>query len=312
MLIELYQRILMEEEYAMNIAVLSDIHGNHIALESCMEYLEERDIDVYCFLGDYVGEFPGIRQMMDTLYDLQEKKTCYIIKGNKEGYQLSGLGEGHPEWDAYPSTVGMIRYGTQQLSEKDLSFITSLPITDCIHIDGMEDIRICHGSPRNVREDIREGGSSNKEILAEVKEKYIVCGHTHKVMNIQENAKIIWNLGSVGLSLTENGSAKACFMILHSDNSEWKPEFVALEYDRKRTIQEMRDKGLYEIAPFWTLGTEQLLMGGTVSHGQMLCRAMELCEQETGKCIWPEIPEIYWKKAHEELFGGSESRWYMR
>lgn len=39
----------------MNIAVLSDIHGNHIALEACMEYLEKQDIDAYCFLGDYVG-----------------------------------------------------------------------------------------------------------------------------------------------------------------------------------------------------------------------------------------------------------------
>ncbi|MDE5825558.1 MAG: metallophosphoesterase, partial [Lachnospiraceae bacterium] len=157
----------------MNIAVLSDIHGNHIALETCMGYLEKQDIDAYCFLGDYVGEFPGIRQVMDTLYDLQKKKPCYIIKGNKEDYQLFGLGEGHPEWDAYPSTVGMIRYGCQQLTEEDMSFLMSLPITDCIHIDGMEDIRICHGSPREVREDIRAGKGVNKEILAEVKEKYI-------------------------------------------------------------------------------------------------------------------------------------------
>ncbi len=294
----------------MNIAVLSDIHGNHIALETCMEYLDKQDIDAYCFLGDYAGEFPGIRQVMDTLYDLQTRKPCYIIKGNKEDYQLSGLGEGHPEWDAYPSTVGMIRYGSQQLSQEDLAFLASLPITDCIQIDGMEDIRICHGSPRDVREDIREGRSVNKEILAKVREKYILSGHTHKVMNIVAHSKVVWNPGSVGLSLNENGAAKTYFMILHSDNREWKPEFVALEYDVRRTIEEMREKGLYEIAPFWTLGTERILTGGTITLGKMLRRAMELCEQETGKCIWPEIPEIYWKRAHEELFGGSEGIWH--
>ena len=292
----------------MNIAVLSDIHGNHIALETCMEYLEKQDIDMYCFLGDYVGEFPGIRQVMDTLYDLQKKNPCYIIKGNKEDYQLFGLGEGHPEWDAYPSTVGMIRYGCQQLTEEDISFLASLPITDCIHIDGMEDIRICHGSPRDVREDIRVGKSVNREILAEVKEKYIVCGHTHKDMDIEEYSKVVWNPGSVGLSLTENGIAKTYLMILHSNDCEWKSEFISLEYDVRRTIQEMREKGLYEIAPYWTLGTERILTGGMFSLGKMLGKAMELCQQETGKCIWPEIPEIYWKRAHEELFGGSESR----
>lgn len=44
----------------MNIAVLSDIHSNHIAFETCLKYLEKRDIDAYCLLGDYVGEFPGV------------------------------------------------------------------------------------------------------------------------------------------------------------------------------------------------------------------------------------------------------------
>lgn len=290
----------------MNIAVLSDIHANHIALETCMEYLEKRDIDAYCFLGDYLGEFPGIRQVMDTLYDLQKKRPCYIIKGNKEDYQLGGLGEGHPEWDAYPSTVGMIRYGSRHLSEKDRSFLSSLQVTACVHTDGMEDIRICHGSPRDVREDIRAGRSINGEIFAQVREKYIVCGHTHRVMNAQEHSKTVWNPGSVGLSLTEDGVMKAYFMILHSDNHEWKPEFVALEYDINRTIQEMRENGLYETAPYWTLGTERILRGETVTHGKMLRRAMELCGKETGRCVWPEIPEIYWKRTYEELFGGSE------
>lgn len=285
----------------MNIAVLADIHGNHIALETCMEYLERRDIDAYCFLGDYMGEFPGIRQVMDTLYDLKKTKPCYIIKGNKEEYQLSGLGEEHPEWDAYPSTIGMIRYGCQQLSAGDRDFLSSLPITDCIHIDGMEDIRICHGSPRDAREDIREGGSVNEDIFSQVQEKYILCGHTHKVTNIQEYSKVVWNPGSVGLSLAEDGIAKARFMIMHCDGREWNPEFIGLEYDVERTIREMREKGLYEIAPFWTLGTECILKGGSFSHGMMLFRAMKLCEQETGKCIWPEIPEIYWQRVHEEL-----------
>ncbi len=33
----------------MNIAVLSDIHGNHIALRECLNFLESKDIDAYCF-----------------------------------------------------------------------------------------------------------------------------------------------------------------------------------------------------------------------------------------------------------------------
>ena len=72
----------------MNIAVLSDIHGNYIALKACIDYLEDKSIDAFCFLGDYTGEFPGIEQTMKTLYELRDTKKCYFIKGNKENYIL--------------------------------------------------------------------------------------------------------------------------------------------------------------------------------------------------------------------------------
>lgn len=285
----------------MNIAVLSDIHGNHIALAACMAYLEKQEIDAYCFLGDYIGEFPGIRQVMDTMYALQEKKPCHIIKGNKENYQLSGLGEGHPEWDRYPSTVGMLRYGRQQLSKRDLSFLSSLPITDRIHVHGMPDIRICHGTQRDVREDIRPGGSQNGEILAGVAEHYMLCGHTHRVMDIQEYGKEIWNPGSVGLPVISEGSMKAQLMLLHGGNGVWEPEFVALDYDIEAVIQDMHINGLYEIAPYWSRVTACILRGKQITLGRVLDRAMELCRQKTGKCDWPKVPESCWKQAYEEM-----------
>lgn len=285
----------------MNIAVLSDIHGNNVALETCMEYLKRQSIDIYCFLGDYVGEFPGIRQVLDCIYTLQKQFPCYIIKGNKEDYQLYGLGEGHSEWDAYPSTVGMLRYAKQHLTQNDIAFLSNLSITDSIQIEGIENIRICHGSPRAVKEDIFPGGSQNKEILAEVEEHCILCGHTHRVMNLQECGKAVWNPGSVGLPILNEGGMKAQFMILHSDNKVWVPEFVALDYDIEFVIQKMHENGLYETAPYWTRTTEYILRGKRITHGKVLGRAMELCLQATGRCDWPAVPEKYWKKAYEEI-----------
>lgn len=40
----------------MSIAVLSDIHGNYIALKKCLEYALHKGVNTYVFLGDYVGE----------------------------------------------------------------------------------------------------------------------------------------------------------------------------------------------------------------------------------------------------------------
>lgn len=223
-----------------------------------------------------------------------------MLRGNKEGYMLSGMGEAHPEWDSYPSTVGMLRYGRAHLTRQDLSFMDSLPTTACIHIDGMKDIRICHGTQRAVNEKMRPQNRENQEILAGVEEEYMLCGHTHKVMSIQEYSKTIWNPGSVGLPIIEEGAMKAQFMVLHGDDGAWHAEFVELDYDIERTIQDMHENGLREVAPYWTRVTERILRGTRVTHGGVLGRAMELCTQETGGCNWPEVPEIYWKRAFEE------------
>ena len=68
----------------MNIAVLSDIHANYIAFKNAIDFLETKNIDAYCILGDYSGEFPGICETLDLIYELQTRYPVYIIKGNRE------------------------------------------------------------------------------------------------------------------------------------------------------------------------------------------------------------------------------------
>ena len=51
----------------MRVAVLSDIHGNHISLEKCIEEIERRKIQKLIFLGDYVGELAYPQKTMEYL-----------------------------------------------------------------------------------------------------------------------------------------------------------------------------------------------------------------------------------------------------
>ena len=66
-------------------------------------------------------------------------------------------------------------------------------------------------------------------------------------------------------------------------------------------VKSMRAEGLFYIAPYWSVVTEDLLKGGTVGQGKVLRRAMLLCENETGHCEWPQIPERFMKRAVNEL-----------
>lgn len=73
----------------MDIAVFSDIHGNYVAFQKCLEYAVEKNIDTFIFLGDYLGEFPYPQKTMDILYSMKEKYQCFFIKGNKEDYWIN-------------------------------------------------------------------------------------------------------------------------------------------------------------------------------------------------------------------------------
>ena len=39
-----------------HIAVISDIHGNYVALERCLDHAASNQANAYLFLGDYVSE----------------------------------------------------------------------------------------------------------------------------------------------------------------------------------------------------------------------------------------------------------------
>lgn len=78
----------------MDIAVLSDIHGNYVALERCLEYAFPRNINTFIFLGDYIGELAYPERTMKILYDLSIDYKCYFIKGNKDEYWLKYRDDG--------------------------------------------------------------------------------------------------------------------------------------------------------------------------------------------------------------------------
>jgi putative phosphoesterase len=285
----------------VNIAVLSDIHGNDIALEACLKYMEERYIDAYCFLGDYTGELPGIEKTMKMLYDLKSEHDCYFIRGNKENYQMDGLGLEHPEWDEFPSTVGMLRYAYEHLAREDIEFFNSLSITEKLSFPGLPDIVICHGSPRKVNEKLLPDSESLKEVTAETDADLIVCGHTHKVMDTMCGHVRVINPGSVGVSVDVPYSYR--FLILHGQDGKWEPEFISLPADTERIVSSMREAGLYETAPYWTRFTELMVTGknGSYTHAGFLGLAMNICREEQGECTWPRVPEECFEKAYKKI-----------
>lgn len=286
----------------MEIAVMSDIHGNYVALETCVKYALTRNIETFIFLGDYLGELPYPQKTMNMIYSLKDKYRCFFIKGNKEDYWMDYELKGEHGWKETDSTTGSLFYSYSNLTLKDKEFYSQLSITKEIIFPGLLPLTICHGSPYYVKENLIPNDNTYG-IMERDPNHYILCGHTHVQQKIEHKGKVVLNVGSVGLSLKAQG--KSQFLVLKGTQEAWNYEFISLEYDIDKIIEDLFTSGLNERAPFWCKVTISMLKKGEPSHGEVLQRAISLCKEEKGECIWPNIPEQYWEQAVNEMILGS-------
>jgi predicted phosphodiesterase len=238
---------------------------------------------------------------MQILYELNRQYECYFVKGNKEEYWLNYRANGEIGWKDQDSTSGSLFYAYNCLTNMDMEFFSQLQLTQEIKVVHMPTITICHGSPFQVNQKLLPEDDKTIEVMNRVTTPLILCGHSHIQRKIVHGHKCVLNPGSVGIPMGSEG--KTQFMILHNEDGQWLEEFISLDYDVERVISDMQTAKLHIHAPYWSLITEHILRKGTVTHGEILSRAMQLCKEETGDCVWPHIPERHWAQAMKEAIG---------
>ena len=281
----------------MRIAVMADIHGNHIALETCLRHAQAQGAQAYWFLGDYLGEMARPERTLALLRSWSRDHDCVFIRGNKEEYWLGALDAS--QWRRGDSTTGILWYVSQRLTEEDKAFFRSMPIAQVVSLPGLPEVTLCHGSPRSVKECLVPPGDTALEAMEAAHTPLILCGHRHRQAVLEHAGRRAVNPGAVGVPLDSGG--KPCYLLLNGANGLWQETMVQLEYDVERVIAELHEASLDEIAPAWTRITAAILRGGAFSQARVLRRAMDLCTQFEGTCTWPHIPEKYWDMACREV-----------
>ncbi len=278
----------------MKVAVLSDIHGNYAAFQTCLKYAYEQGIHTFFFLGDYVAEFPYPQRTMEMLYDMQDKYECYFIRGNKEDYWLDCRYNPDCIWKDGNHTVGAMKYTFANHTERDFEFYKTLPICREVVFEGTAPIMLCHGSTERNNQKMLPDAEETRRIIEECNCRYFLCGHTHGQLTIEHAGKVLWNPGAVGVPKHSGG--KTQFMILHQRGTQWEPEFVSLEYDKEQILNDLQECGLEQMAPYWTQITRHLLLKGEVTHANSLSYAMQMDMDENGSSNWYNVPDKYWIK----------------
>lgn len=231
------------------IAVVADIHGNLPALEAVIRDLGERSVDEVLVGGDLVGRGPQGSAVVRRIRQLGWRS----IRGNHEEYVLTfRKGDVPADWleaDEWSAS----RWMADELSEADAEFIAGLPFSLTSRL--APELRLVHGSPRGTNDGIGPWTSDRQmEAHAQsVRERLLVCAHTHRPLDRSFPTGRIVNVGSVGLPF--NGDRRAQYAVIAIANDRIEVEFRQVAYDLGEIL------AIYESSGFLAAGgvTAQLL-----------------------------------------------------
>ena len=288
----------------MKVGVIADVHSNQIAFRACVDYMINAGCEEFLLLGDFVSDTAGTRQTMELLYELMKQFPCHVLRGNREEYMIEQRRarkqkEEEKYWIAN-SASGNLLYTYEQLTERDLDFFESLPITFCYEKEGYPAITCCHGSPFNTRELLWLDSERTKEVLDEIDTGYLLAAHTHYPGISRHHGKTYMNTGSSGIAIGDPGYAHA--IILESGQNEWKPEFLRIPYDINQVIQDIFSSGLYDMAPWFLNNNLHILLTGTDLTPDLVHLAAKLQKENAADAKeWPHIEEKYFAQAADSL-----------
>ena len=196
----------------MKVAVLSDIHGNHLALAKALDQAEQYGVECLLVLGDIVGYYYHPDQVLKLL----EQWPKVMVQGNHERL-LETVFNDPQKAEAIRKKYGSgINIALDRLSADSIMTLIELPRTKIVKLAGLS-FFLCHGSPWD--EDQYIYPNSDNILLERCVvggTDFVLMGHTHYPLTYEKNGIIIANPGSIGQSREKGGLAN--WALIDTDN----------------------------------------------------------------------------------------------
>ncbi len=241
----------------MRIAIISDIHANLPALDTCLADIATQSPDTLFCLGDLVGYNVWPNEVIERI----RSERIPTIAGN---YDI-GIGTGSDDCGCAYKTDHERQLGKQSIAftnaivtESNRTYLRELPthlaIEYRIGSDQIKRVLLVHGSPRRVNEYLFADRSekSLQRILESAQADILLCGHTHipyhrTVRTSDGTIRHIINTGSVGKP--KDGDPRACYVVLSLGNAadgtlELTVDFHRIEYDVERASRAIEQSPL--------------------------------------------------------------------
>jgi predicted phosphodiesterase len=210
---------------ARRVAVLSDVHGNAVALEAVLSELPSVAPDLVVFGGDLTwGPLP-----CETLALLGAVRgRALFVRGNAERALLEPAAE----------PIGRERWLRRQHSEEAIAFLSTFAERVSVSIDGLGPVCFCHGSPRSDEELVTPETPIDRirDLTARITERVLVTAHVHLQFDRRVAGVRSVNAGSVGMPYEPESGAY--WAVLGPD-----VELRRTEYSLERAAEHYRASG---------------------------------------------------------------------
>ena len=199
----------------MEIGVISDVHGNTVALDAV--FADMPAVDALACAGDVVGYNPWHAECVAAV----RERSIPTVSGNHDRAVASETRF------AFNSMAGAgVAHARETLTEDQIEWLRSLPTTRR-EFDGR--VRIVHGHPENP-DRYTYTGEFSPDLLGE--EDVLVLGHTHVQGHERFDEGVVMNPGSVGQP--RDGDPLAAYAVLDLDDLTVTEHRVEYDIDRVR------------------------------------------------------------------------------
>lgn len=230
----------------MRLALLSDIHGNSIALDAVLADIHQQgSVDGYWILGDFsaIGYDPvGVLERVTALPNASFTRgntDRYIITGERPGPTLEEA-QTHPQLVPILTELSANFAWTQGFLQARgwWNWLAALPLEVRLVLPDGTRVLGVHAAPGlddgpGINPMLDEGAL--RELLAPAEADLVIVGHTHFPLERCVDGVRVLNLGSVSNPITPRLQASYALLEADANGYHLQPRFV--DYNRQAVIE---------------------------------------------------------------------------
>lgn len=235
----------------MRLAILSDIHGNPLALDAVLADIQSQgEVDAYWVLGDFAALGYDPVTPLKTMTALPHAS---FTRGNTDRYVVTEDLPVQPEKALQdpvllPQVIEAARsfsWTRGYLSAAGwLDWLTHVPLEVRLTLPGGTRLLGVHASPgRDDGPGLQPQHTDDKleQRLAGCQADVVIVGHTHVPLDRQVGRIRVINLGSVSNPVTPG--LQATYVLLDADEHSYRIQLRRVEYDREAVIKAIEQSG---------------------------------------------------------------------